>query len=173
MTADAIICYIGLGANLGQPIAKIGAAADAIAGLAGCSDVRRSSLYQSAPQETRTPQADYYNAVVSFVSQRSALSLWHDLQTIELALGRTREGGRNAARIIDIDFLIYGDAQLDSTTLALPHPRITQRAFVLQPLLELDATIAIPGLGAARDCLRRVSQQRIERVESKDWLTCN
>jgi 2-amino-4-hydroxy-6-hydroxymethyldihydropteridine diphosphokinase len=173
MTARENVCYVGLGANLGDPVARLCAAAQAIEALPGCSRTRRSSLYRSAPQETLTVQPDYFNAVVSFATERPAPSLWQDLQAIERALGRTREGGRNAARIIDIDFLLYGDTELDSATLVLPHPRIAQRAFVLRPLLELDAAIAIPGVGAAQVCLDRVATQRIDRVEHKEWHACS
>jgi 2-amino-4-hydroxy-6-hydroxymethyldihydropteridine diphosphokinase len=173
MNAQAIVCYLGLGANLGRAVNTLCAAADAIAALPGCAELRRSSLYRSAPQETRTAQPDYYNAAITFTTTRSARSLWRDMHAIERRLGRTRGDERNAARTIDIDFLLYGDKEIASEDLLLPHPRIAQRAFVLLPLVELDPTIAIPGLGPARGYLDQVKTQRIDRIESKEWSACN
>jgi 2-amino-4-hydroxy-6-hydroxymethyldihydropteridine diphosphokinase len=167
-----IKCFIGLGANLNAPTAKLQAAIRAIAALNDCTSLSASSIYRSAPQETSESQPDYFNAVVSFVTTRSADSIWHDLQAIERSLGRTRSSERNAARVIDIDFLLYGDVRSSDPKLMLPHPRIVQRAFVLLPLLELAPEIVIPGQGFARAFLDLVKHQRIERVEG-DSLLCN
>jgi 2-amino-4-hydroxy-6-hydroxymethyldihydropteridine diphosphokinase len=173
MTAFQVPCFVALGANLDEPVAKLKSAAWAIAELSGCSDLQASSIYRSAPQETSEAQPDYFNAVISFSTQRSAAAVWKDLQGTERSLGRARTRERNAARTIDIDFLLYGDRVVDSTNLALPHPRITQRAFVLLPLLELAPHISIPHLGAAAQFLDRVKDQRIEKLKDEILLPCS
>jgi len=87
------------------------------------------------------------------------------LQRIEQDLGRVRSF-RNAPRTIDLDLLLYGSETLDTPGLTLPHPRMHERAFVLVPLLELDAGAMIPGRGNAAELLRHCAGQPIERADS-------
>jgi 2-amino-4-hydroxy-6-hydroxymethyldihydropteridine diphosphokinase len=93
-----------------------------------------------------------------------ALDLLQALQEIEQAHGRERPY-RNAPRTLDLDLLLYGDQEIASATLQVPHPRMTERAFVLLPLLELAPDIAVPGLGPARHYLAGVADQAIARME--------
>ena len=90
-------------------------------------------------------------------------SLLAELQKIELAFGRERPF-RNAPRTLDLDLLLYDDLQMHDASLELPHPRMSQRAFVLLPLLELDPEIQIPGKGSARDYVAAVSDQKIHAL---------
>jgi 2-amino-4-hydroxy-6-hydroxymethyldihydropteridine diphosphokinase len=106
---------------------------------------------------------DFVNAVAQLETDLTAQSLLDNLQRIELAFGRERPF-RNAPRTLDLDLLIYDQLQMSSDTLQLPHPRMSDRAFVLLPLLELAPEIHIPGKGAARDYLPAVSGQTIERL---------
>ncbi len=173
MHGNSGVCFIGLGANLGDPVANLRAAVDAIAGIRDCVNLRCSSIYKSAPQETTKAQPDYFNAVVSFATNRDTEALWRELQSLELRLGRTRGVEKNIAREIDIDFLLHGETTSDTRALTLPHPRLTQRAFVLLPLLELAPALVIPGKGYARDFLDSVKNQRIERVEHLGGSLCS
>ena len=94
----------------------------------------------------------------------AAEALLSELQKIEQAFGRERPF-RNAPRTLDLDLLLYGQAQIQSSSLEVPHPRMTGRAFVLKPLLELDAAIHIPGKGQAQDFLADVQDQRIQVID--------
>jgi len=89
-----------------------------------------------------------------------ALELLHALQAIELQHGRERPY-RNAPRTLDLDVLMYGNASIASAELTVPHPRMAQRAFVLAPMLEIDETVEIPGLGAARPFLDAITDQPV------------
>ncbi len=152
---DPVLAYIALGANLGDPVAMLGRSIDAIAGLAQVELLRRSGLYRSAPVESSGP--DYINAVVCVRTTRNAYTLLAGLQQIEQSALRERPY-RNAPRTLDLDLLLYGQAQIDSATLTVPHPRMAQRAFVLLPLAE----IAPEQVEAAQ--LQAVSAQSCQRL---------
>lgn len=155
------IAYIGIGANLGDARANV---ADALARLQrqpGCTLMAASGLYRTAPIESSGD--DYINAVARIATTLDAHALLAALHAIEQAHGRERPY-RNAPRTLDLDLLLYGDATIASATLTVPHPRITERAFVLVPLLELAPAIHIPGRGAARDYLPAVADQGITPV---------
>ena len=91
------------------------------------------------------------------------LALLEELQRIERAHGRQRPY-RNAPRTLDLDLLLYGEKCIATPRLAVPHPRMHLRAFVLHPLLDVMPEAVIPGVGPARDLLSAVSDQRIERL---------
>lgn len=122
----------------------------------------RSSFYRSAPVGC-VAQPDFVNAVVRIETSLAPAALLDALLSIELAHGRERTF-RDAPRTIDLDLLLYGSLCITTDGLTLPHPRMHQRAFVLQPLLEIDPEAMIPGLGPAREWLSRVSGQRVERM---------
>jgi 2-amino-4-hydroxy-6-hydroxymethyldihydropteridine diphosphokinase len=132
--AAPVTVYIALGANLGDARATVLQAMQGIAGLRATTLLRRSSLYGTAPLESTGP--DYINAVVEVVTGLSPHHLLHELQQLEQAAGRERPY-RNAPRTLDLDILLFGDKNLDSPTLVIPHPRMLVRAFVLVPLAEL------------------------------------
>lgn len=146
--------FIGLGANLGDRGQALAQAVQAMAQLPGTQVVAVSSLYVSAPVDSSGP--DYLNAVAALQTTLAPLDVLHALQAIELAAGRERPY-RNAPRTLDLDVLLYGDQQLDTAELTVPHPRLGERAFVLLPLAEL----APQKVSAAQ--LAAVADQRIER----------
>ena len=153
------IAYIGIGANLGDARANV---LDALARLQrqpGCTLMASSSLYRTAPIDSSGD--DYINAVARIATTLDAEALLQALQGIEQAHGRERPY-RNAPRTLDLDLLLYGDAEIHSATLTVPHPRMTERAFVLVPLLELAPAIHIPGKGAAAQYAAGVADQGIE-----------
>lgn len=149
--------WIGLGANLGDAQAALRDAAQRIAALPACRLIAASRLYRSAPVDSSGP--DYWNAVLNLETDLAPEALLAELQAIERAHGRERPY-RNAPRTLDLDLLAQGDLQRDTPQLQLPHPRLTQRAFVLLPLLEL--TGELPGLGALATYLPGVAGQRCE-----------
>lgn len=130
----SVTAFVALGANLGDPAASLLRAMDDIAAIAGVLLVKRSSLYRSAPLAASGP--DYLNAVVELQTILNAPALLAALQRIEHLAGRKRPS-RNAPRTLDLDLLTYGDASIASAALLIPHPRLTERAFVLLPLAEI------------------------------------
>jgi 2-amino-4-hydroxy-6-hydroxymethyldihydropteridine diphosphokinase len=149
---EPVIAYIGLGANLGQPRIAVLAAIEAIADLDGLALTAKSSLYGSAPIDAGG--GDYVNAVVQVQTRLKPHVLLAQLQGIESAAGRSRPF-RNAPRTLDLDVLLYDALVLKDADLVLPHPRMWQRAFVLQPLAELA-----PDLVSAEQ-LQAVAEQSV------------
>lgn len=159
-----VTAYVGIGANLGQPDQTVHQAMLALDNLADTRLSGRSSLYVSAPVDAIGD--DFINAVARIDTGLSAEMLLSELQRIEQAFGRERPF-RNAPRTLDLDLLLYGQAQIHSHSLEVPHPRMTDRAFVLMPLLELDAGVHIPGKGDARDFLTTVQDQPIQALDDR------
>lgn len=153
--------YVGLGANLGDPVAALRMAARRLAVLPIGSPICASSVYVSAPVDADGP--DFYNAVVAFNTTLPPEQLLDHLLAIEQAHGRERPF-RNAPRTLDLDLLLYGDLQLHTDRLTLPHPRMHQRAFVLAPLADLAPDLVIPVHGSVATLLARVVDQRISRT---------
>ncbi|MDH5707700.1 MAG: 2-amino-4-hydroxy-6-hydroxymethyldihydropteridine diphosphokinase [Hylemonella sp.] len=151
----ATTAYIALGANLGQARETVRQAIQAVAALPGLELRRCSSLYRTAPLDASGP--DFINAVIEVATTLAPHDLLAALQGIEQAAGRQRPY-RNAPRTLDLDILLYGDQAIDSATLTIPHPRMTERAFVLVPL----AQIAPQQVTAQQ--LRSVQTQVIERL---------
>ncbi|PIM52551.1 2-amino-4-hydroxy-6-hydroxymethyldihydropteridine diphosphokinase [Roseateles chitinivorans] len=157
-----ITAYVGLGANLGDLRRTLEAA---LADLADVKDLTLeavSGAWRSAPVGCEGP--DYLNAVARVRTALPPLTLLGALQAIELRHGRERPFV-NAPRTLDLDLLLYGDETVALERLAVPHPRLHQRAFVLRPLLELDPTLSAPGLGALKSHLPGVDAQAIERED--------
>lgn len=153
--------FVGVGANLGDASATVRAALQALAGLPRTRCTACSSLYRSAPVDAAGP--DYINAVAELHTALAPHQLLLRLQTIEARFGRVRSV-RNAPRTLDLDLLLFGEQMLHDDHLTLPHPRLHLRAFVLQPLAELDPTLSLPGLGPLALWLQRTADQPIERV---------
>ena len=160
-TFGPVRAYIGLGANLGDARHQVEAALAALGATPGVQLLARSSLYRTAPVDAGGP--DYVNAVAAIDTHLEAHTLLRALQGIEDGFGRQRPY-RNAPRTLDLDLLLYGDAQFSDPVLTVPHPRLHLRAFVLHPLAELTPDLRVPGLGALSSLLPDVSEQRIERL---------
>ncbi|MBC7726075.1 MAG: 2-amino-4-hydroxy-6-hydroxymethyldihydropteridine diphosphokinase [Microbacteriaceae bacterium] len=155
----AATAYIGIGANLGGAQSTLTAAGAALARLPGCRLRRVSSVYRSAPVDAAGP--DFCNAVLALTTSLSPEALLAALQAIEQDFGRQRPF-RHAPRTLDLDLLLHGDALRSTPQLTLPHPRLHQRAFVLQPLLEIAPDLTVPGLGALATWLPATAGQAIE-----------
>ncbi|MCH8620268.1 2-amino-4-hydroxy-6-hydroxymethyldihydropteridine diphosphokinase [Undibacterium sp. TS12] len=153
--------FIGIGANLGDARATVGKAIGTLAQLPDTKLVAQSALFGSAPIDSSGD--DYVNAVAELSTSLSATDLLQQLQAIELAHGRERPY-RNAPRTLDLDLLLYGDEEINTADLQVPHPRMTERAFVLLPLLQLVADLHIPGKGRAQDYVAAVAEQRIHEL---------
>lgn len=123
----------------------------------------RSSLYRSKPWGLGN-QPDFVNAVVRLNTELSARHLLGELLAIERKAGRTRDGVRWGPRVIDLDLLVHGSEIHDEDGLQVPHPRMFERAFVLLPLLELEAELVVPGIGRIADRLASVDCSGCERI---------
>ncbi len=153
--------WIGLGANLGNAQATLTAALAELARLPDSTLGAVSSIWRSAPIDSSGP--DYLNAVACLETRLDAHALLSALQRIEHGHGRERPY-RNAPRTLDLDLLLHGDAVIVSPDLVVPHPRLHERAFVLQPLAELAPELVIPGVGRVGDLLAAVAGQRVDKL---------
>ena len=134
MSTSPVMACVALGANLGDAVATVQQALRDVAGLPDTQLIQASSLYRSAPYEAQGP--DFINAVVLVQTLLSPVPLLHALQALELQTGRERPF-KNAPRTLDLDIIFYGDVNLATSELTLPHPRWHERAFVLHPLAEV------------------------------------
>ncbi len=137
-----IIAYIGLGSNLDNPVQQINRALLALQAIPDTIVHRSSSLYQTTPVGFLA-QPDFINAVAELHTTLSYRALFSQLQAIEKNQGRVRDGRKNHPRTLDLDFLLYGDLEINEPDLIIPHPRMMQRDFVLKPLLEIAPEVKI------------------------------
>lgn len=158
--------YIALGSNLGNRRANLAMALRMLAPLARVEAV--SPLYESAPQDPAPPPA-YLNAACRVITGLGPVSLLRHLKQIEHLIGR-RPSMQWAPRPIDLDIVLYNDEALSNETLTLPHPHMAGRAFVLQPLLDLDPNLAMPGTGERlQTLLTEIDQDGILQLEGPGW----
>ena len=155
--------YIALGSNLGDSIAMIERAVEAIGSLPDTRLFRRSSLYRTPPFGP-VVQADFINAVVGVLTQHEAPQLWQQLRSLELAMGRRERRTRWGPREIDLDLLVHGNSVREDAELTLPHPGIPERDFVLYPLRDVAADLLIPRFGRVRELAVRVEDRGVERL---------
>jgi len=158
---SVVRAFVGVGANLGDAQTTVRQALQALGRIDGCQLGCCSSLYRSAPQDAIGP--DFINAVAELHTTLDAVALMQRLQALEHAFGRVRTV-RNAPRTLDLDLLLYGDSAHHDERLTLPHPRLHRRAFVLQPLAEIDASLQLPGLGPISPWLKQAADQRVELI---------
>jgi 2-amino-4-hydroxy-6-hydroxymethyldihydropteridine diphosphokinase len=134
--------YLGLGSNIGQRRAHLQAAVAQLP-VRGVEVLAASSVYDTEPVGLVLDQPEFLNACLAIETAFAPKQLLDACKAVERAVGRTA-GIRHGPRVIDVDVLLLGDAELRSPRLTLPHPDITSRRFVLVPLLELDPSLALP-----------------------------
>jgi 2-amino-4-hydroxy-6-hydroxymethyldihydropteridine diphosphokinase len=144
--------YIGLGANLGDRRRAIGRAIELIARDPELELVAVSTVRETDPVGF-TDQPRFLNAAAALETELEPRDLLERLLAIERSLGRMREGPRYGPRTIDLDLLLYGDRVVDEPGLQVPHPRLAERRFALEPLAELDPALVVPQAGAVSDLL--------------------
>ena len=138
--------YIGIGSNLGERELTI---RDALALLAADPelDVEAVSSIRETEPVGVLDQPRFLNAAIRLATELAPQPLLERLLAVEQQLGRVRTGQRYGPRTIDLDLLLYGDEVVDEPGLRVPHPRLAERRFVLEPLAELDPGLVVPGLG--------------------------
>ncbi len=138
--------YVGLGANLGDRERTLRAAVDALAAEDGIEVVAVSTLRETDPVGVGE-QPRYLNGAVAVETTLAPRELLGRLLSIEQRFGRVRVPGEHGPRTLDLDLLLLGDAVLDEPGLTVPHPRLHERRFVLEPLAELAPGLVVPGCG--------------------------
>lgn len=163
--ARETVAFIGLGANLGDAAATLAWACRRLDHEPGVALSAVSSLWRSAPVDAEGP--DFLNAVARVRTTLTPAALLAALHRIEADAGRERPF-RNAPRVLDLDLLLCGSLVITRDDLTVPHPRVHLRRFTLEPLLELDPLLAIPGRGLARRLAQALREaqppQAIERL---------
>ena len=146
--------YVGLGANLGDREATLRRAVELLAGSPGIEVVAVSTLRETDPVGY-TDQPRFLNGVAALVTNLSPRALLDRLLEVERELGRVRgEGPRFGPRTVDLDLLLHGEEVVDERGLVVPHPRLAERRFVLEPLHELDPELTLPDGRRVVDLLR-------------------
>ncbi len=139
--------YIALGSNLGDRAAILGGARRRLAARPDVRELAASRLYETAP--VGPPQPSYLNAALALETALSPRELLEALLALEREAGRERSPDpdqRWGPRTLDLDLLLHGDSRIDEPDLVVPHPRLHERAFVLEPLCEIAADVRHPGL---------------------------
>jgi 2-amino-4-hydroxy-6-hydroxymethyldihydropteridine diphosphokinase len=154
--------YLGLGSNVGDRPVQLSRACELL-DEHGVRVLRRSSVYETEPQGEILDQPDFLNAVVEIETELEPEQLLDICKVVERELGRMVAGPRHGPRPIDVDVLLLGGLEHRSDRLTLPHPEVTTRRFVLEPLLELDPELALPDGTRLADALGAVQDQRVER----------
>jgi 2-amino-4-hydroxy-6-hydroxymethyldihydropteridine diphosphokinase len=147
--------YVGLGANLGDRERTLRAAADALAAEDGIDVIAVSTLRETEPVGVGD-QPRFLNGVVALDTSLGARELLDRLLAVEQRFGRVRSPGEHGPRTLDLDLLLYGYEEIDEPGLTVPHPRLHERRFVLEPLAELAPSLVVPGRGAVESLLTGV-----------------
>lgn len=163
--------YLSLGSNLGDRMENLAEAAARVRVIDGVDLVAVSPVYETAPIGQSGAVVDdqpaYLNCAVAIETNVDPVELRARTARIERAMGRGLHG-RWQPRVIDIDLVLYGDQRIATQTVTVPHPRMTERAFVLKPLVDLDAGIAAPGAGKLATLLDALPPQGCVQYASAD-----
>jgi len=144
---NGIICYIGIGSNLGDSLKNCKYAVEKLSRSEGIELIRASSFYRTEPVGMED-QNYFVNAVVEVKTDISARNLLQLMQNIENEMGRKREG-KGGPRVIDLDLLFYGQSVIKEQALTVPHPEIHKRRFVLEPFCEIASYFIHPSFGVS------------------------
>jgi 2-amino-4-hydroxy-6-hydroxymethyldihydropteridine diphosphokinase len=162
---------IALGSNLGDRLKNLQKARAAVVQLPGVAQpILSSSVYSTSPVDCEAGARDFLNAVVEIGYEDDPRSLLPQMKKIENSLGRTPGSARNVSRAIDLDFLYAGALQIDDKKLHVPHPRMHDRRFVLQPLADIRPELILPGQEKpVSEVLASLPQvDKVERL-TEDW----
>jgi 2-amino-4-hydroxy-6-hydroxymethyldihydropteridine diphosphokinase len=151
--------YVGIGSNLDEPRSQVTQAIERLRSLPDTRCVAVSTLYRSAPFGP-IAQAEYVNAAAGLLTRLEPEALLAELHGIEAKMGRKRRE-KWGPRVVDLDLLVFAGVTRSGDSLALPHPGIVERNFVLYPLAEIAPDLYVPGLGRVAELARRVPAEGI------------
>jgi 2-amino-4-hydroxy-6-hydroxymethyldihydropteridine diphosphokinase len=136
---------VALGSNLGERLANLRNARKEIAALTGVlQPMRSSAVYETEPVGCEAGAPKFLNAAIEFEYAGEAPELLRELAAIEKLLGRPATHARNVSRTVDLDLLYFGDLEIETAGLQLPHPRMEEREFVLRPLADIRPDLVLP-----------------------------
>jgi 2-amino-4-hydroxy-6-hydroxymethyldihydropteridine diphosphokinase len=158
---------LSLGANLGERLTSLQGAVNALADTPDVWVTGVSPVYETEPVDCPPGSEDFLNAVVLIDTTLAASRLLDRAHAIEDAFGRERGDGIevNAPRTLDVDVILVGDRRSDEDALRLPHPRAHERAFVLQPWLDLEPDAVLPDHGSVADLLEHTDRSGLKLRE--------
>lgn len=156
---------LALGSNLGERMASLQGAVNAIADTPDVWVTGVSPVYETDPVDCPAGTKTFLNAVMLIDTTLAASRLMDRALAVEDAFGREREDAVNAPRTLDVDLIVVGDRRSDDESLRLPHPRARDRAFVLQPWFDLEPDAALPDAGPIADLLEQADLSGISRRE--------
>ena len=162
-----MLAYIGLGSNLGDPKKQIRRALQTLYKLPEILPQQTSGLYRSGPMGGAS-QPDFINAVAKVSTDLYPMELLAILQEIEQQHHRVRTAERWGPRTLDLDILLYGDLEMHTKELQIPHPGISEREFVLIPLQEIAENLIIPGKGSLRGLIEKLPQHQLTKIATPD-----
>ena len=154
---------LSLGSNLGERLASIQGAVNALADTPDVWITEVSPIYETEPVDAPEGSEKFLNAVVLLDTTLAATRLLDRAHAIEDAFGRERTGQPNAPRTLDVDLIVVGDRRGHDDALLLPHPRAAERAFVLQPWYDVEPDAVIPDTGAVADLLEKVDRSGLTK----------
>lgn len=156
--------FVGLGSNLDDPVQRVCEALEMLGGVRDSSLVRCSPLYATAPWG-EPDQPDFINAVAEVATELDPGRFLEELQALERRAGRIRDPDRRwGPRRLDLDLLWFDGTSIDRPELVVPHPRMHQRAFVLQPLADLDPGLELPGRGRVDHLLESLDRSGVRQI---------
>jgi 2-amino-4-hydroxy-6-hydroxymethyldihydropteridine diphosphokinase len=165
MTQLWIPAYVGVGANLDDPLARVEESFASLRSVRETRLISQSLMYRTAPLGPQD-QPEFINAAVGLLTRLSALDLLAELKALELALGREAPVVRWGPRRIDFDLLVYGSERIATERLTVPHPGVPLRNFVLYPLLDIAPELLVPGHGRIRELAARVPASGVSALAS-------
>ena len=152
---------VSIGSNLGERRNNLQGAVDSLADTPEVWVTAVSPVYETSPVEAPEGSKHFLNAVVCLDTTLSARTLLERALAVESAYGRERDGERNAPRTLDVDLIVLGDRRTSEEDLVLPHPRASQRAFVLVPWLDVESDAEIPGVGPVAELVESVGREGV------------
>ncbi|WP_313568171.1 2-amino-4-hydroxy-6-hydroxymethyldihydropteridine diphosphokinase [Acetoanaerobium noterae] len=158
--------FLSLGSNMGDRLEYLSKAIDKIAQIQGCNILNKSRVYETEPWGYENQEA-FLNLCISIETSLSPYELLESLQTIELELDRVRKI-HWGPRTIDIDILLFDDIICEDDKLTIPHPRMSERAFVLIPLYDIEKNLIIDGI-KLEDLINKIDTRGIKEYKKNDF----
>ena len=158
--------FLSLGSNMGDRLEYLSKAIDKIAQIQGCNILNKSRVYETEPWGYENQEA-FLNLCISIETSLSPYELLESLQTIELELDRVRKI-HWGPRTIDIDILLFDDIICEDDKLTIPHPRMSERAFVLIPLYDIEKNLIIDGI-KLEDLINKTDTRGIKEYKKNDF----